>query len=797
MKGALIDVDYITKNEKPIIRLVFKGKRFYKIYDDSFEPYFYLDADDLKEARSAVEKITINAKGKQIKVKRMEAVKKNVLGEEREILKIICNHPRDVPILREELRKIGAIYEHNIPFARAYIKNKGLVPLEIIEFEREGRFLKKIIKIHENPELKLRMLAFDTEVYNPLGVPRQDKDPLIMISYADEEQGVLTYKKIGKKFVHTHKDEEEIINTFCDLVKKKDVELLIGYNSSQFDLPYLKARAKQLGIPLPLGRDGSSFKLSTRGIVTRAKIVGRLHIDLYNIIVFLGIIGALKSFRYTLGEAYSEIVGKEKKEVKKLEIWRLWDEEKGLEPLAEYSLHDAVAAKELADQLLPMEVELSKLVKVPLFDVCGAMTGNLVEQLLMNKAHWENVIVPNTPKEEEINKRRANPIVGAFVKVPEPGIYENIAVFDFRSLYPSIIISYNIDPFTLNCKCCSEKEAFVSPAGYKFCAKKKGLIPKVLEELLVRRMEIKKKMKSYEQNTREYKMLATRQQALKILLNSFYGYLAYPRSRWYSREAGESTTAWGRQYIQETMKEAEKEGFKVLYGDTDALFMLLGDKVKKDALEFMKRINAKLPEKMELELEDFYTRGVFVSKKLSKEEAVGAKKKYALLSESGRIKIRGFELVRRDWAKIAKDTQEKVLETILREGSKDKAMKVVIDVIDNLKNNKVKLEDLVIYTRLKKSLKKYELISPEVAAAQKAKAAGIPLEEGSVVEYVITKKGKSISEKAELAELAKDYDPDYYIEHQVIPAVLKILKELGVSEDDLLFKGKQSTLNGW
>jgi DNA polymerase Pol2 len=425
------------------------------------------------------------------------------------------------------------------------------------------------------------------------------------------------------------------------------------------------------------------------------------------------------------------------------------------------------------------------------------MTGNLVEQLLINKAQAENVIVPNTPKEEEILKRRANPIVGAFVKVPDPGIYENIAVFDFRSLYPSIIISYNIDPFTLNCKCCSEKEAFVSPMGHRFCAKKKGLIPKVLEELLDKRMEIKKELKSCDPNSKEYKMLATRQQALKIILNSFYGYLAYPRSRWYSREAGESTTAWGRHYIQEKMKEAEQAGFKVLYGDTDALFLLLGDKTKKDALEFVKKINANLPEKMELELEDFYTRGIFVSKKLSKEEAVGAKKKYALLSESGKIKIRGFELVRRDWAKIAKSTQEKVLETILKEGSKEKALKVVLDVIDNLKNNKVKLEDLVIYTRLKKSIKKYALISPEVAAAQKAIKAGIPLEEGAIVSYIITKKGKTISEKAELAELAKDYDADYYIQHQIIPAVLKILKELGVSEDDLLFKGKQTKLGGW
>lgn len=98
-------------------------------------------------------------------------------------------------------------------------------------------------------------------------------------------------------------------------------------------------------------------------------------------------------------------------------------------------------------------------------------------------------------------------------------------------------------------------------------------------------------MKALQPGSDEYIQLDARQQALKITANSFYGYLLYPRSRWYSKEAGESTTAWGRHYIQETMKKAEEAGFKVLYGDTDSLMLLLGDKKKKDALEFVDRIN--------------------------------------------------------------------------------------------------------------------------------------------------------------------------------------------------------------
>ena len=187
----------------------------------------------------------------------------------------------------------------------------------------------------------------------------------------------------------------------------------------------------------------------------------------------------------------------------------------------------------------------------------------------------------------------------------------------------------------------------------------------------------------------EYEMLFARVQSLKILANSYYGYLAYPRSRWYSRECGESVTAWGRHFIQETMQKAEKLGFEVLYADTDSVFIVLGQKSHDDALAFMKKVNGELPGDMELELEGFYPRGVFVTRKNA--EGAGAKKKYALIGEDGRIKIRGFELVRRDWSAIAKTTQRKVLEAILKHGSKEMAVKVVKDMIERLKEGKVPL----------------------------------------------------------------------------------------------------------
>ena len=230
-------------------------------------------------------------------------------------------------------------------------------------------------------------------------------------------------------------------------------------------------------------------------------------------------------------------------------------------------------------------------------------------------------------------------------------------------------------------------------------------------------------------------------------------------------------------------------GFQVLYSDTDSIFLIY--KSKKDVLEFLEEINTKLPEKMELELEGFYPRGVFVSKKA---EEKGAKKKYALIGEDGRFKIRGFELVRRDWSEIAKTTQLHVLEAILKEGSKQKAVEIVRKTIERIKTGNVEMSELAIETQLNKDTESYEIKSPELSAAAKAIKRGVPIQKGSVISFIITKKGNSISEKAELAEFARDYDADYYINHQILPAVMKILKELGYDEYDLKVGGRQRGL---
>ena len=802
--GVILDIDYAAINGKVVIRVTVKGQdgKTYDLIDDDFKPYFYFVPSGEADSDSILKMSTSDGARKITPVK-VEEDEKSLLGKPTRLFRIYMETPSDIPKFSSYMMRYGKCYEYDIPFSRRYGIDKDVTPLHVYRFSasKTPDYIKLdgMSFLNEIGELSLNTLWFDIEVYNPLEVPRENVDPVIMLSYkyvagGKEGEGVITFKKIDRPFVEVVKDETALINRFVEIVNQLDIDVISGYNSANFDIRYMIARAKALGIDFNLSRGYGDTRIERHGLVDKVKIGGRVHVDMYLVIKFVSVVGAaehlLKLNSYTLKNVYEAISEDKKISVEKKSIWKLWDGDKeDLELLAEYNLNDSYALMKVYNTFIPIMIELSRTTGNVLSDVSVSTTGQLVEYLLMRYARRYNEVIPNKPSEYEIEDRLKNPIIGAYVKTPDPGIYEHLAIFDFRGLYPSIIISHNIDPSTLCTDC---KDYFESPTGARFDKNRKGISPMILELLINQRKEVKKAYKKDPNNI----FLGSRSQALKITANSFYGYLGYARSRWYSRDCASSVTAWGRQYIAKTIEEAEKAGLKVIYGDTDSIVVLLGDKTDEEALAFMKAFNASLPGAMELELEDFFVRAVFVGKKHEKDPA-GAKKKYAMLSTSGRIKIRGFELVRRDWSKIARDTQRNVLETILKEGSAEKAANIVKDVVQRLRSDTVPLSELAISTQLRKGIDKYDSKSPELSAAKKAVEAGVKSKdevEHAVISYVITSHGGSVSDKAELEEMAKDYDADYYINSQVMPAVMKILKELNYNEDELKNLGKQKKL---
>ena len=289
----------------------------------------------------------------------------------------------------------------------------------------------------------------------------------------------------------------------------------------------------------------------------------------------------------------------------------------------------------------------------------------------------------------------------------------------------------------------------------------------------------KKHKKEYAKNKSGY--LRARSNAYKLLANASYGYQAYFGGRYYCREAAAATAKFARDNIQNTISQMEKENCQVIYGDTDSVVVLRNKKTKKEMLTILKKINDSLPGIMELDLEDFFQRGIFVS---GRDSTRGAKKKYALLDEEGKVKIRGFETVRRDWCQLTRKLQSNVLTHVLEDGNKTKALLETKKTIENLKNRKVALKDLIIKTQLRRPINEYKAEGPHVVAAKKIKAKGLPVATGTIIEYYvgeISGKSKRIGDRVLLPGDNKKYDVNYYLNHQVLPAVENIFEVFDVN----------------
>ena len=799
-RGILLDVDYVTERGKSVVRLFLKTPKGRKILKDmNFSPYFYVIVKNAGQDKGVLEKHVFN---EGIRAEKVEVVKKN---RAENVLKLTFATTEHLIKARETVQDIPCVIEkreYDMPFANRYIIDKGLEPMNGVEVELEGDDeVKSVKKVEEDGEYNIG--SFDLETYSPGRFSDPSKDPIIMASYAGAgalkmNSEVFTTKKIPAEFVKTFETEAEMLKVFVERMQKDLLDIIVTYNGDSFDFPYIKERAEKLGIGLPLSWDGSAPKGRKRGLDTAVKLKGVQHLDSYQLLRILSRLGVVGLVKYDLESVLLSLYGTEKEKIKADDIFEIWEKGSGKElaRLASYNKEDAEGALKIFMDYFPLAVELCKLAKLTLYDVNRTSASQLVERLLAEKCHATKMLIPNRPGESTIKQRMLQTFTGGFVKEPVAGLHERIAVLDFSSLHPTIIISHNISPETLDCSH-AECRKNVAPTKHHFCRKSEGFLSSILKELFDRRMETKKEMKKIRKDGEQYRLLNARQHALKIILNSFYGYLGYARSRWYSRECASAVTAWSKHYVQLVGSEADKAGFKTIYSDTDSAFLIMPkDKKEEDVKEFVKKINKNLPGIMNLELEGFFRRGIFVTRR---EGGAAAKKRYALIDYKGNLKIVGFEYVRRDWAGVAKETQKKVIEAVLSEGNPEKAVEIVRKVIKDLKNGKVQKKDLTVITQIKRPLDKYESIGPHVAAANRAVKRGKQLGVGSVISYIITRSGKSISDRAELEEYVKEgnYDADYYIGHQVIPAVIRILQELGYEKEDLIQGGKQHTLGAF
>ena len=783
-----------------------------------YQPFFYAAASavDKKQFEEKVLGLSLKTGIEPARVIRFELVERNLLGKKQEFYKVYANYPKAVPLLAKEIQSWGvSCYEKDILYVHRYLRDHKIIPMK--EVIATGYFLQNqwmrfpvfvAEKIEQGKTEALsdwRILAIDLETYAAKEEIDSKTNPILMVAlYGLEKDGrefrkVITWKNtILPDYVEIVADEAELLKRMKEVVLEFNPDILTGYFTDGFDFPYLQTRAEKHKLRFDIGADYSEFIITQAGFGEKeSKMKGYLHLDMLKFI--RNIFGKdLDVETYSLDAVSKELIGHKKHEVALEKLSFTWDHEpENLAAFCAYNLHDSFLAYKLCEKLLPDMIEFNSIVGLPTFDVTRMRFSKLVESYILKRATEFGVIAPNKPENTEISRRMDESIQGAFVYEPTPGLYKDIVVFDFRSLYPTIISAHNIGPEGLKCSCCGENAPSHVPGKeeYWFCLQEKRFLPRILEQLISRRGEIKKQIKELKKKKEDSSLLEARSYALKTLANSFYGYLGFYAARWYSLESAASTTAYARNYITTTISAAQKKGFKVVYADTDSCFLLLEGKNIDEALEFMEEINETLPGQMELELEGHYPQGIFVGLKGGDQKSVGAKKKYALLRKDGTLKITGFETVRRNWSPLSKEVQEKVLGLVLQEKVQE-ALRYVKDTIKELRGGKVGLDRLILKTQITRDLSSYSSFSPHVKVAQEMQAKGESIEAGTIISFVVVKGKGSIGEKAKIPTEVKDgeYDAEYYVDHQLIPAVASIFAVLGYNEETVFKESSQTGL---
>ncbi|MEM1673839.1 MAG: DNA polymerase domain-containing protein [Candidatus Bathyarchaeia archaeon] len=781
----ILDINYEVKNHQPEIWLwgIDSEGRRVLIIDKSFTTYFYVlpeEGEDAEKLADRIRKVCANLPY----ITGVEVVDRKYFGKPVKAIKIYCQDPDIMPEYIKVISKVKGIssfLEDDIRYSMRYMIDNNIVPCGWHEVEVEEcpnvlnvqvdkvliakstpRYLPEMIDIP-----KLRILGFSMICYSPKGSPKPEKNPIVIIS-------AITNTGEEKQFIaEKTEDDRKIINDFMNFIRNFDPDIIVGFETNRRDIPYLVARAKANGLSLVIDRAGAEPHTSTYGHVS---ITGRANVDLFDYA------DEFPEVKVKTLENIADYLGVMKIEervlIEDFEYAQYWDDPSKRPELLKFLMDNTRCIMGITEAILDFAIQLSSLVGLPLDHVGTAAVGFRVEWFLIRHAYHMGELVPKKIE------RTYTPYAGALVLEPNPGIHENIAVLDFKSMYPNIMISYNVSPDTYIPPGEPEIDAFIAPeVNHRFRKEPPGFYREVLAKLIKARDHVREELKRVDRGTIKYRILDARQKAIKVITNATYGYAGWIGARWYIKPVAEAVTAWGRHIIMSTIKAAKNIGLEVIYGDTDSIF------VRNDP-EKIERLSKIIEEKFGLEIkpDKVYTRVLFTE----------AKKRYCGLMPDGKLDIVGLEVVRGDWANVAKHIQEKVLEIILKEQTVRRAVDYVRKYIINLREKKIPYRDLIIWKTLTKSPEEYEVKAPHVEAAKSLQKEGWTLTVGDKVGYVITVGSGKLHERAKPYLLASydEIDIEYYVTNQIVPAALRILSLFGIKENDLLppKTGKVQTL---
>ena len=751
------------------------------VRDDRQRPYFYIRAEQADRARA------LGAPPPRPADKRT--------FEGASACRLEVETPSDVTSLRDRLHKAGIeTFEGDVRFAMRYLIDRGVKGG--CEIEGEAVPGKGLTLVFDNPEMRPadvkiepRVLSFDIET------DARGERLLAISLYAAEVDEVLIVDDSDRPMPERAircADERAALDAFCARIAAFDPDVLTGWNTIDFDLTVLERIAARLRHPFKLGRDVGPIRIrKAEGYFGsgQASVPGRLVLDGIDLMrgafmrmddysldaVAREVLGEGKALRG--GEAQGEQAGAKRDARDRIgEI--LHNYRHDLPAFALYARTDARLAYDIVARLnlIPLAFARTRLTGMTPDRVAASIAS--FDFLYLNELQHQGIVAPSVRSGDS---RVFAAQHGGHVLEPVAGLHRNVWVFDFKSLYPSIIRTFNIDPVSYVGEPLAGVDLIETPGGA--FRREPAILPRLLDELFPRREAAKRAGDEVASH------------AIKILMNSFYGVLGTPACRFYNPALANSITGMGKEMLLWSKRWFEGAGFPVLYGDTDSLFVHSGSdnfaRAQEQGRDLAKALNRdiaahieqrwRVPSRLELEFEKLYLK-LFLP--WARHSTRGASKRYAGLLREGeheRVEFVGMEVVRRDWTALAKQVQRELFQRLFADQPIEQYLAQVVEQV-----RKGELDEALVYRKnLRKDADEYTATTPpHVAAARKSNGGS-----GRLISYVMTTAGPEPVDNVQ-----HPLDREHYVAKQVRPVAEPVLTAVGLDFDRVIGDDRQMDL---
>jgi DNA polymerase-2 len=768
-RGFVLQPTYRILHGRPVVHLYgrLEDGRPFLVRDSRQVPRFYVAAADAPRARALGARPLVP--------------EERVTLDGRPVCRVEVVEPADAPLLRDRLTRAGiGCHEADVRFAMRYLIDRGV---------------RGSLAIDGTPRDEGGLQAFDDPVVGPAEWSPQlrvlsidiETDPQArrLLSIALHGCGTAQVLLLGRTgeaplpCTEVFATERELLQAFVRAVRAADPDVLTGWNVIDFDLAVLLRVAWRVGVTLELGQGPGGLRLRADGGPRgqqQATIAGRVVLDgirlLRGAFIRMEDYGLDAVARTVLGEGKTvDAAGLSGRE-RALEVLRLFREDRPR--FVEYNRTDARLALEILERLrvLELAVERSLLTGMPLDRVGSSIAA--FDFRYLTELGRRGVVAPSVGTGEPTGE----PQTGGYVMEPVPGLHPQVAVLDFRSLYPTVIRTFQIDPLNLR-RTGATDDDLVAPNGAAF-ARERGILPALLDDLMPRREEARRagdRVKSH---------------AIKILMNSFYGVLGTPACRFYDPRLANAITGFGQELLLFCRERIEQGGHRVLYGDTDSLFVETGAADAAGARATAERLAAALnrdlarhvaqrfrvTSRLDLVFDRLYLK-LFLP--AMRHGTGGARKRYVGLQDDGEVAFTGMEAVRGDWTALAREVQRALYARLFADEPVEAYLR---DVVADLRAGR--LDDRLVYRKaLRRDAASYTATTPpHVAAARK-----MDRRTRGRIAYVITTGGPEPADQR-----SHPLDHEHYVQKQIRAVAEPVLALLGLEFARVVGDERQLTL---